>query len=96
MNTKATVVIAQADQEAAQLDFPGMFTAGFCKSNAEDKTVASHYVSSGFFFDSELDKIVNEVTWGRYVKFGDVYQVLAELDLVQCEEVQNEPEAEAP
>jgi hypothetical protein len=79
-STFATVVVAAADQAAAQADFPGMFTAGYT-DNPDDPTVATHYVSSGWFFDAELDQIVNTVTWPRVVKFGDAQAALASLGL---------------
>ena len=81
-STFATVVVPAADQPLAQTDFPSMFTAGFCSPEAEDKSVATSYVSSGWFFDSELDQIVNEVTWPKIVKFGDAQAALASLGLV--------------
>ena len=78
--TFATVIIAAADQAAAQTDFPGMFTAGYT-NDPEQPEVATHYVSSGWFYDSELGTIVNDVTWPRTVKFGDAQAALASLNL---------------
>lgn len=80
-STFATVIIAAADQAAAQADFPGMFTAGYA-NDPEQPEVATHYVSSGWFFDAELDEIVNDVTWPRTVKFGDAQAALANMGLV--------------
>ena len=80
-STFATVIIAAADQQAAQADFPDMFTAGYT-NNLEQPEVATHFVSSGWFYDSELDQIVNDVTWPRTVRFGDAQAALASLNLV--------------
>jgi chloramphenicol 3-O-phosphotransferase len=79
-STFATVIIQAADQAAAQADFPGLFTAAY--ADFADRTVTTHYVSSGFFFDEELDKIVNDVTWPRVVRFGDAQAALASMGLV--------------
>jgi hypothetical protein len=83
-STFATVIIAAADQAAAQADFPGMFTAGYT-NDPEQPEVATNFVSSGWFYDSELDRIVNEVTWPRIVKFGDAQAALKSLGLVPAQ-----------
>jgi hypothetical protein len=83
-STFATVIIAAADQAAAQEDFPGLFTAGYT-NNPDEPTIATNYVSSGYFYDDELDKIVNDVTWPRIVKFGDAQAALASMGLVPVE-----------
>jgi hypothetical protein len=80
-STFATVIITAATQQAAQADFPGMFTAGYT-NNPGQPELATHYVSSGWFFDAELDEIVNDVTWPRTVKFGDAQAALASMGLV--------------
>jgi hypothetical protein len=79
-STFATVIIQAADQAAAQEDFPGLFTAAY--ADFADRPVTTHYVSSGFFYDEELDKIVNDVTWPRIVKFGDAQAALTSQGLV--------------
>lgn len=78
-STFATVIVAAADQAAAQADLPGHFTAAYA---ADSTGPATHYVSSGFFFNSELDMIVNEATWKKVVRFGDAAVALADLGLV--------------
>ena len=78
-STFATVIVAAADQAAAQADLPGHFTAAYA---ADSTGPATHYVSSGFFFNTELDFVCNEVTWPKVVKFGDVSAALADLGLV--------------
>ncbi len=82
-STFATVIIAAADQAAAQADFPGLFTAAY--ADFADRTVTTNYVSSGFFYDEELDRIVNDVTWPRVVRFGDAQQALIAMGLVPVE-----------
>ena len=80
--TQATVIIAAADQAAAQVDFPGSFNSGFYVADeGADPTVATNYVCSGLWTDSDLSKVVNDVTWPRKVYFGDAQQVLAALNL---------------
>ena len=78
-STFATVVIPSESQAAAQADLPGHFTSAYA---ADATGPATHYVSSGFFFDTELDVIVNEAEWPKVVKFGDASAALAELGLV--------------
>lgn len=79
-STFATVVIKAVDQTAAQTDFNGLFTAAFT-DNPEQPSVATHYVSSGYFYNTELDFIVNEATWPKTVRFGDAAQALTDLGL---------------
>ena len=78
-STFATVIVAAADQAAAQADLPGHFTAAYA---ADSTGPATHYVSSGHFFNTELDMIVNEAAWPRQVRFGDAGTALAGLGLV--------------
>ncbi len=79
-STFATVVVAAADQAAAQADFPDFFTAAYATADAPE--VITHYVSSGWFYDTELDQIVNEASWPRTVRFGDAQAALNGLGLV--------------
>ena len=78
-STFATVIVAAADQAAAQADLPGHFTAAYA---ADSTGPATHYVSTGHFFNAELDMIVNEATWQKVVRFGDAGTALAGLGLV--------------
>ena len=81
--TNATVIIAAADQAAAQLDFPGSFNSGFYEAaEGADPTVATNYVCAGLWTDEDLSKVVNDVTWPRKVYFGDVQTVLTTLNLL--------------
>ena len=83
-STFATVIVAAADQAAAQADLPGHFTAAYA---ADSTGPATHYVSSGFFFNTELDMIVNEAEWPKRVRFGDAAVALADLGLVPVVDV---------
>ena len=84
--TNATVIIAAADQSAAQVDFPGSFTSGFYEAvEGADPTVATNYVCSGLWTDEDLSKVVNDVTWSRKVYFGDVQAILDSLNLKPAE-----------
>ena len=87
MSTAATVIIAAADQAAAQADLPGHFILGYYEDvPGADPAVATHYVDSGWWYDSELDLIVNTVTWPRTVRFGmDAGAVLAQMNLKPVE-----------
>lgn len=81
--TNATVIIAAADQAAAQVDFPGSFTSGFyIAEEGADPTIATNYICSGLWTDDDLSKVVNDVTWPRKVYFGDVQAVLTTLNLL--------------
>lgn len=80
-STFATVVVAAADQATAQADFPDFFTAGYT-DNPDAPAAPTHYVSSGWFYDTELDQIVNEASWPRVVRFGDAQAALNGLGLV--------------
>ena len=37
---------------------------------------------TGYWYDEELDRIVNEATWPRTVKFGDAQAALQSMGLV--------------
>lgn len=81
--TNATVIIAAADQSAAQVDFPGSFNSGFYDATeGADPTVATNYVCAGLWTDEDLSKVVNDVTWPCKVYFGDVQAVLTTLNLL--------------
>ena len=81
--TNATVIIEATDKEAAQVDFPGSFVSGlYVATESADSTVATNYVCSGLWTDSDLSKVVNDVTWSRRVYFGDVQTILTTLNLL--------------
>ena len=88
-STFASVFVAAGDQAAAQAGMgEGFFTAPLSADGTEP---ATHYVSSGWFFNEELDKIVNDVAWPNTVKFGDAAQALADMGLQPC--VSEQPQA---
>ena len=79
--TQATVIIAAADQSAAQADFPGSFTSGFA-----DPSGAVFYVCSGLWADDDLARITDgSVTWPSQVYHDEVGAVLASLNLKPVE-----------
>lgn len=81
--TNATVIIAAADQSAAQADFPGSFVSGFT-----DPAGAVFYVCSGLWADDDLARITDgSVAWPRRVYFGDVQTVLLALNLKAVEQL---------
>ena len=87
-STLATVVIAAADQAAAQADFPDYFNA---PASADGQPPITNYLTNGYFDDSELDTICNDVTWPRKVYFGSLETGLQKAGLML---VVPEPEAE--
>ena len=73
----ATVIVAAADQAAAQADFPGSFTSGFA-----DPSGAVFYVCSGLWADDDLASITDgSVAWPSQVYYDEVGAVLARLGL---------------
>jgi len=80
-STYATVCIEAEYQAAAQEDTTtDHFTVGYSSDGNEPIT---HYVDSGWWYNEELDVIVNDATWPKQVFFGnDLQSVLADLGLV--------------
>jgi hypothetical protein len=79
-STFASVFITSEDQPAAQQDLgDGYFTAPL---SADGTAPATHYWSTGYWLDSQLDFIVNEATWPKTVKFGDAQAALASMGLM--------------
>ena len=75
--TQATVIIAAADQAAAQVEFPGSFVSGFT-----DPAGAAFYVCSGLWADDDLARITDgSVAWQSQVYHDDVGAVLERLEL---------------
>ena len=75
--TSATVIIAAADQAAAQADFPGSFVSGF-----SDPAGAVFYVCSGLWSDDDLTRITDgSVAWPSQVYHDEVGEILAQLEL---------------
>ena len=80
--TNATVIVAAADQAAAQADFPGSFTSGF-----SDPDGAVFYVCSGLWADGDLARITDgSVAWQSRVYQDDVGDVLARLGLKRIDD----------
>lgn len=84
-STFASVFVSAADQAAAQADIgAGYFTAPL---SADGAPPATHFWSTGWWFDSELDHIVNEATWPKVVRFGDAQAALDAMGLQPVVEV---------
>ena len=80
--TSATVIIAAADQSAAQADFPGSFVSGF-----SDPSNAVFYVCSGLWADDDLTRITDgSVAWPSRVFCEEVGSVLARLGLKRIDD----------
>lgn len=85
--TNATVIIAAADQPAAQADFPGSFVSGFA-----DPSGAVFYVCSGLWADEDLARITDgSVAWPSQVYQNEVGAVLARLGLTPVDTAPLEP-----
>jgi hypothetical protein len=92
-STFATVIVPIEFQERAKQDFPDYFSTKFTTST-EENAPATHCLTSGYFYNSELESISNQVDWTRIIKFGDLQAVLSELNLHPVQEViQDEPDA---
>jgi len=91
-STQATVIILDADKAQAQADLSTyQFTTPLSETG---EAPATHWMSSGWWYDDELDNIVNVYTWPKQIYFGSDWQVAIEkagLMVVQPEPVQ-EPE----
>jgi hypothetical protein len=80
-STFSSVFITSEDQPAAQADLgEGYFTAPL---SADGTAPATHYWSTGYWYDEQLDFICNEATWPKTVKFGDAQAALASMSLQQ-------------
>jgi hypothetical protein len=84
-STLATVVVVAADQEVAQAAFPEYFTA---PASATGELPVTHYLTNGYFDDTELDTICNDVNWPRKVYFGSLDVGLQKAGLMLVQEVQ--------
>lgn len=90
-STFANVFVSSEEQKAAQADLgEGYFTAPLSETG---NAPATHYWSTGFWYDSELDYIVNEATWSKVVKFGDAQAALQSMNLQSVAQIQEEPNA---
>ncbi len=75
-STKATLIVPASAIDACKLDFNGLVFTEYENANGE-----LFYVTSGWFFDTELDFIANEAEWKKKLKFGELEQILAGLGL---------------
>ena len=73
-STNLTIIIAAADQAAAQKDFPDYFNTG---ASATGEAPATHYFTQGFFSNQEVDFINNEATWDSMIRSPEWQQALA-------------------
>ena len=74
-STNLTLIISAADQAAAQADTSlDYFIHGASPTGAEP---ATHYFSSGFFSNSEVDQINNVVTWDSMIRCPEWQMALA-------------------
>ena len=93
-STLATVVVVAIDLDSAQAAFPQYFTA---PASADGTLPVTHYLTNGYFEDTELDTICNDSTWPRKVYFGALEVGLQKAGLMLVQEAAVETEAtEAP
>ena len=91
MSTFATVIIPASEQQAAQLELPGCFTAAYT-SDPSGLEPATHYVSSGWFDTEPLEQVCTGVAWQRVIKFGDPHTALVAMGLQAVHDPIHEPE----
>lgn len=72
--TQATVIVAAADQAAAQKDFPEYFQTG---ASADGNAPAVSFFTSGPFSNDEMDKLSDTVTWKKKIRGPDWQSALA-------------------
>lgn len=71
-STQAIVIIADADKSQALADLTeGLFTVPL---SADGNMPVTHWMSSGWFLNEQLDKICNEVAWPKTIRFGTEWQ----------------------
>ena len=79
--TQATVIIAAADQSAAQADMGDMvFIVGVSKTGLEP---ATSYFTSGPWSNEEMDKMANNVKWPKKMYFGTDWQTALDTNNLQ-------------
>jgi hypothetical protein len=88
-STQATTIILDADKAQAQADLSTyQFTTPLSETG---EAPATHWMSSGWWYDDELDNIVNVFTWPKQIYFGSDWQSAIEKAGLMV--VQPEPEA---
>lgn len=71
-STQATVIILDADKAQAQADLSEyQFTTPLSETG---EAPATHWMSSGWWYDEELDNICNVYTWPKRIYFGSDWQ----------------------
>ena len=79
--TQATVIIAAADQSAAQAD---MGDTVFITGASEDGLApATNYFTSGPWSNEEMDKMANNVAWAKKMYFGTDWQAALNANNLQ-------------
>ena len=73
-STDLTIIIAAADQAAAQADFPDYFNTG---ASATGEAPATHFFTQGYFSNTEVDAINNVVAWDSMIRCPDWQVALA-------------------
>lgn len=89
--TYATVIIADADrlQAQADLDDQGLFNTPL---SASGSAPATHWMSSGPFYNYQLDDIINVYTWPNAVYFGQDWQYAVSQQNLQIVQIEDQPQ----
>jgi hypothetical protein len=75
-STQATTIILDADKAQAQADLSTyQFTTPLSETG---EAPATHWMSSGWWYDDELDNICNVFTWPKQIYFGSDWQAAIE------------------
>lgn len=92
-STYCTVAVKLEHQLQAQAAFPGMFTSLFYEQlPAADSTIATHSVTSGWFYNHELDLLCSSNDFPKQVRFGDANSAIAAMNLAAVTTLVPEPE----
>ena len=74
-STNVTIIIAAADQQAAQADLGADFF--ITPASATGQEPATNYFTSGWFLNTELDRIADEAQWKKKIRSADWQVALA-------------------
>lgn len=72
----ATIVVPDSDVISARADLgDGFFNRGLIRKDDPSGTPPTNWMSSGYFFSEEMDRIFSpETAWEKQVRFGSDWQ----------------------
>ena len=69
--------LSNPERAAARADLgDGFFIRGLSETGESPPT---HWMSSGYFLSDEMDRIFNEATWEKQVRFGTDWQAAIDV-----------------